>query len=81
MSRGFTWQKAIDRALQAKIRQAKRMAKGQINSDFDRLHPAEVREYATNKRFTQLEKRIKEEHEKELKQALARREAIGKGKR
>lgn len=75
------WQQAIDRKLATDIRHGMIFIKGNINKDFDMAHPAEVREYATNGRSTQMVKRLKEEHEKHVKQAMERRIAIGKGKR
>lgn len=74
----YSVQIAKERALATKIRRAKIMAKNPlINPDFATAHPSEVREYATVKKFTELEKRVKADFQKHLDQAQARREKLG----
>lgn len=77
------WENAIERGLQTHIRQAKRaiIVGQEAMNDHKIHHPNEIREYATNQRFTEMEKRIKEQHKKEVEKALLRRNAIGAGKR
>lgn len=77
---GFNWEFALKRAESEKIRQEKRKI---ISSPEEHKlwHANEVREFATNGRFTEVTKRIKDEHKKHVEQALLKREKIGKGKR
>lgn len=74
----YSVQESKNHALETKLRRAKLMAKNpEINSDFAKAYPHEVREFATVKKFTQLEKRIKEEHQKDLEAQQQRREKLG----
>jgi uncharacterized protein YbjQ (UPF0145 family) len=77
----YSTQMAKDRGLQTKIRRAKIQAGGHAKGavphpDYMREHPSEVREVATGK-FTELTKRLKEEHQKHLEEVQSRREKLG----
>lgn len=66
---------AKERALKEKTRKAKIQAKAQ-HPDFKNKHPSEARDAASGK-YTELEKRIKDEHQKHMERQQLRREKLG----
>lgn len=69
----FSWDKAILEARKTKLRRAKNMARGQVNSDFDVQHANEVREYAQTKTYVELTTRVTTDITKRQDEAIRRR--------
>lgn len=74
----FTWENAINRAKETKIRQGRR--KALTNLDIIRDHPS-LHKDAQNKNFVKIDAQIIQQHEHEVAQNLKRWEMLGKGKR
>lgn len=71
-------QQMRDNALETKLRRAKTFAKNpQINPSWSSKHASEVREFATVGKFTELTKRIKDEHQKFIDELQRRKEIRG----
>lgn len=72
----FSKEQARKDALTRKIKRAQKMAKGQINPDFDKDHVNEVKEFARTGTFKDLKLRLSEDdkkfHEKRERKELIR---------
>ncbi len=68
----FSWDAAKKQAIDTKIKRAIIMAKGNINSDFDVLHPDWIKQ-AVTKDYIDLKLKIKEKVVRKQDKAIIRR--------
>ncbi len=71
----FSRPELLKSALEIKLRRAKTMVK-KFDTQFSVEHPNEVSEYATNKKYTELTKRVTLEINKYQTRALKRRDKL-----